>query len=693
MTPLTALLHSLLPAAVVVVVFAPGVVAALLGLFTLATGRTPSERVTVGVVASGLWVSLGAALVAASGASGTHEVELGPWIKLGSYEVPIVFLVDNTALAFSVLAAALTSLVARFSRTYLHKEPGFLRFFVLLGLFSTGTQLIALAGALDLMFLGWELVGLSSTLFIGFFHERAEPVRSSLRAFVTYRVCDAGFLFAIVVAHELVGSTRLSALQSSSLTTLLTTTQATLLALLFLFAACGKSALLPFSGWLARAMEGPTPSSALFYGGVSIHAGLLLLLRVYPVLELSPVARVVGVVVGLATAVYALLVSRTASDAKGSLAHATLTQVGLILTEIALGLTTLAVFHLVGHALLRVWQYLRAPNRIHDAHRTQVHAHAHGAASSSALSSSALSSSALSSSALSSLWANVHARALFRLRLDERLDAVVDVIVAVARVVDRVVFFGGAEPRRGAAGPEVPILAGVTAVVGAVVVGAVAAGLLGGHGEPGALAGADAGTWRSAAFVVGALVAVVGGLASIVQRDLRGLYRSKVMVHAGFLGCALASGHAGAVLFAALTAAVAVAGFGFVVFAVERRAGRVSLDEAGGRARSFPHLAAAFAVVGAAGVGLPGSLGFVADDLLLHAAWQQGVVVTGALIAAAVLLAVGTLRAWQRVFLGPGRRSLAPDLRAAERVVIVVVIVVVVVLGVVPGILLAPLNH
>ena len=184
----------------------------------------------------------------------------------------------------------LTALVARFSRTYLHKEPGFVRFFALLGLFATGTQLVALAGALELFFAGWELIGISSAFFIGFFHERDEPVRSSVRAFATYRLSDAGLLIATVTTFELLGSARFSALERRRRRC--RPGEATALALLFLLSAMGKSAQLPFSGWLPRAMEGPTPSSALFYGAVSIHAGLFLLLRVWPVLEVSLVARV-----------------------------------------------------------------------------------------------------------------------------------------------------------------------------------------------------------------------------------------------------------------------------------------------------------------------------------------------------------------------------------------------------------------
>lgn len=407
--------QDLLPYSVLVTVAAPGVCAVLLGLFTLLTGRTPQERTSSGLIRVSLLLSFVSGGVTAFGSTGRHEVDFGPWIHIGGYEVPIVFVIDTVSLVFSLLAAAITGLVARFSATYMHKERGFLRFFVLLGVFATGTQMASYAGALDLMFLGWELVGICSMLFIGFFHERQEPVRSSLRAFATYRVCDAGFLFAIVVTHELLGSTRLSALPAAAA---LPSLQAATLALLFLLAAVGKSAQLPFSGWLPRALEGPTPSSALFYGGVSIHLGLFLLLRVWPVMEVSPVAKGVGVAIGCMTALYASAVTRTCSDAKGSLAHATLAQVGLILAEISAGLTALALVHLVGHALLRVWQYLRAPNMIHDAHRTN------------------LTSEIREEPAVDGLAQRLYARALFRLRLDEHIDRAAALVVVAGRALD-----------------------------------------------------------------------------------------------------------------------------------------------------------------------------------------------------------------------------------------------------------------
>ncbi|MEQ1897187.1 MAG: proton-conducting transporter membrane subunit [Vicinamibacterales bacterium] len=416
-------MSDLTSAALAVSILAPLVAVLALGGRVLLGPREPSEETTYRLIMSGLiastlasWTSL-ALFFGVAGEPLGGEVDFGSWLLIHDYQIPAVLLVDGLAVTISVLASTLTTVIARFSRSYLHKEPGFTRFFAVLGMFATGTQLIGLAGALELFFAGWELIGIASALFIGFFHERDEPVRSSIRAFATYRLADTGLLIATVVTFEMLGSARFSALDQAAT---LSPAGSTLIALCFLLAALGKSAQLPFSEWLPRAMEGPTPSSALFYGAVSIHAGLFLLLRVWPVLAVSPTARVAGVAVGLATAVYAATVARTHTDAKGALAHATLTQVGLILAEICLGWTELALTHLVCHALLRLGQYLKAPNMIHDSHRM-----GHGPATDPLLARVA-----------PRLAAVLYAQSLHRLRLDDRLAQTMTPVLALARWLD-----------------------------------------------------------------------------------------------------------------------------------------------------------------------------------------------------------------------------------------------------------------
>jgi NAD(P)H-quinone oxidoreductase subunit 5 len=224
---------------------------------------------------------------------------------------------------------------------------------------------------MEVLFVGWEFVGLSSALLVAFFHSRPAPVSNALRVLSVYRISDAAMFTAAVVLRHIAGTDSLSLLfggMHSASAAALTGSSATLIAMLLVVAVAAKSALLPFSGWLPRAMEGPTPSSAVYYGSLSIHAGCFLLLRSAPLLEHAPVARILAGGLGAATAIFAGITTRVQSDVKSSLAYASLTQVGIITMEVAVGWYTVAFIHLAGHACFRLLQFLSAPNVLHDLH-------------------------------------------------------------------------------------------------------------------------------------------------------------------------------------------------------------------------------------------------------------------------------------------------------------------------------------
>jgi NAD(P)H-quinone oxidoreductase subunit 5 len=361
-------------ALVVAGIIAPAILLAILGGASL-VDRPLRERWTGGLAAIALGISsvaLPAALIIqiASGA-GPRELAFGTWSTSHDGGIGIELLVDTLPLAFAALSAVIAGVVSAFSNRYLHREPGYNRYFVLLAMFVTGMLLLSIAGNVEVLFVGWELVGLSSALLVAFFHERAAPVSNALRVFAVYRISDAAMLAAAVLLRHAAGTDSVVGLFGGATATSLpslTTTSATIIAVLLVIAAAGKSALLPFSGWLPRAMEGPTPSSAVYYGSLSIHAGCFLLLRSAPLLAHAPAARLLAGGLGLATALFAALVTRVQSDVKSSLAYASLTQVGLIIVEIALGWTTLAFVHLAGHACFRLLQFLSASNVLHDLH-------------------------------------------------------------------------------------------------------------------------------------------------------------------------------------------------------------------------------------------------------------------------------------------------------------------------------------
>jgi NADH-quinone oxidoreductase subunit M len=191
----------------------------------------------------------------------------------------------------------------------------------------------------------------------------------------------------------------------------------------------------------------------------------------------------------------------------------------------------------------------------------------------------------------------------------------------------------------------------------------------------------------------GAAAALAGALTTLVQRDLRGFYRGTTVAHGGMLVAALATaplGNFAAALLVAVTIGLALGGLGMMVTALEERVGDVAYTGPGGRVGAFPRLAAAFAVFGGAGVGLPGTAGFVADDLLLHTLWLESPTSAVLMILSAALLAVATLIVFSKVFLGRTVPSLAPDLYRRERVVAVLLLLTLLTLGLAPGLLLGP---
>jgi NAD(P)H-quinone oxidoreductase subunit 5 len=318
------------------------------------------------------FAALSAALVvyAATGTE-TRLLSYGAWSASHDGGIAIEFLVDRQSLAFAALSAAIAGVVSAFSNRYLHRESGYNRYFVLLAMFVTGMLLVALAGNVEVLFIGWEFVGLSSALLVGFFQERPAPVSNALRVLSVYRISDAAMLSAAVLLRHIAGTDSLSLLfggTRAASTVALTGTHATVIAVLLIVAVAGKSALLPFSSWLPRAMEGPTPSSAVYYGSLSIHAGCFLLLRSGPLLEHSIAARFLAGGLGAVTAIFAGITTRVQSDVKSSLAFAALAQVGIIVVEIAIGWYTIAFLHLAGHACFRLLQFLSAPNVLHDLH-------------------------------------------------------------------------------------------------------------------------------------------------------------------------------------------------------------------------------------------------------------------------------------------------------------------------------------
>jgi NADH-quinone oxidoreductase subunit L len=359
----------------ILTVASPAILLLTIGIVRLLEVKLSEQataRLTQVAVSLGLLGCLG--VLAVMLATGLREipVEIGDWISLESeqFHFHLKFVFDRLSVPFAILSFVLCGTVGAFAKVYLHREPGYERFFLFYALFLLGMIVSALAGTIETLFLGWELVGLSSALLIAYFQNRPIPVRNGLHVWVVYRIADAAFLVAALTLHHMTGAGDFAGLMGSGVwpdsVANIDARSAMIVGLLMLIAAAGKSGMVPFSGWLPRAMEGPTPSSAIFYGALSVHLGAYLLLRVSPLLDVSLPLRIAVILVGLVSAIFGAFTARVQTDVKSALAYASLTQLGIIVVEIGLGFQYLALIHIIGHALLRTLQLLRAPSLLQD---------------------------------------------------------------------------------------------------------------------------------------------------------------------------------------------------------------------------------------------------------------------------------------------------------------------------------------
>jgi len=301
-------------------------------------------------------------------ASGFHSFEY-QWFLLyeqDDYQFPILFYLDKVSAAYLFCVWAIFSIIVKYCRVYMHRDTGYRRFFQTIFGFAFGLNVIVLSGSIDMLFAGWEVVGISSFLLIAFYRHRWQPVRNALRAYTIYRFCDVGLLMGAWMSHllfhesqhfsQIAGLFNHPAVDPAGYAAL------SLLSWLIILAASGKSAQFPFCFWLPRAMEGPTPSSAIFYGALSIHLGVFLLLRTMPIWSYHYFTRLMVFGIGLSTVLIASVSERAQSNIKGQVAYASIAQVGLMFIELSFGLESLVLLHFMSNAFLRCYQLLVSPS-------------------------------------------------------------------------------------------------------------------------------------------------------------------------------------------------------------------------------------------------------------------------------------------------------------------------------------------
>ncbi len=272
---------------------------------------------------------------------------------------------DEITAVFSIVGALLFFLVATFSKYYMHRDEGYKRFFNTILLFATAYNFIILAGNFETLFIGWEIKGICSFILIAFYRNRYLPVKNAFKAVTNYRISDVALMLAMWMMHHLthtninfsqLGEAKEMAIAAGQ------SGMAIFIVCMIILPAAIKSAQLPFTSWLPRAMEGPTASSAIFYGSVSVHIGVFLLLRTHSFWEDMLWAKIVIITIGAATAIIATLIARVQPTVKTQIAYSSAAQIGLMFIEVALGFHWLVLIHFAGNAFLRTYQLLVSPS-------------------------------------------------------------------------------------------------------------------------------------------------------------------------------------------------------------------------------------------------------------------------------------------------------------------------------------------
>ena len=309
------------------------------------------------------------ALLSLPGDARSHVSNVFTWLHAGNLKVNLGFLADPLSVTWILLVTGVGSLIHLYAIGYMHGDERYPRFFAYFNLFATAMLVLVLGSSFLLTFLGWEGVGLCSYFLIGFWFERTRASSASVKAFVTNRVGDFGFMIAMFFIVGALGSLDYSAMSHGAGG--LSKSTATAIALLLFLGCIGKSAQIGLHVWLPDAMEGPTPVSALIHAATMVTAGVYLVCRAHPFFERSGVAMTVVAVVGASTALIAGTVALVQPDIKRVLAYSTVSQLGYMFLAAGVGAYSIAVFFVLAHAFYKATLFLGSGTVIHGTEDTQ----------------------------------------------------------------------------------------------------------------------------------------------------------------------------------------------------------------------------------------------------------------------------------------------------------------------------------
>ncbi|MFT4030877.1 MAG: NADH-quinone oxidoreductase subunit L [Siphonobacter sp.] len=295
--------------------------------------------------------------------SGAQSISF-PWFSLNqNYSLDFGFQVDILTLNMLMLVLFIAALVQLFSIEYMREDQGRFRYFAFLQLFVGAMLGIVLAANLLILYVFWELVGLSSYLLIGFWYTKREATQAAKKAFLVNRIGDLGLALGIFAVYHRFGTLDFTLFTTSVMESdrYLTGT-----GLLLFCGTVAKSAQFPLHVWLPNAMEGPTPVSALIHAATMVAAGVFLLARIYPIL--TPDALIVIGIIGTITMVMGAVYAVSQTDIKKTLAYSTISQLGLMVMAVGVGAPQAALFHLFTHAFFKAGLFLSAGSVIHALH-------------------------------------------------------------------------------------------------------------------------------------------------------------------------------------------------------------------------------------------------------------------------------------------------------------------------------------
>jgi len=323
----------------------------------------------IGVLAStatfviGLVILLAMLALPAEERTADHVVTT--WLDAGGLSVDLGFRVDPLSMTFVMLVTFVGTLIHVYSVAYMSHDRDRRRFFAYLNLFVAAMLLLVLADNYLLLFVGWEGVGLASYLLIGFWDHRLPNAVAGKKAFLMNRVGDMGLIVAMMLMVATFGTLSFAGVHEAASGASQGTTTA--IGLMLLLAACGKSAQLPLQAWLGDAMAGPTPVSALIHAATMVTAGVYLLVRSGPILEVAPDAQLVIAIVGTLTLLFGAIVGCAKDDIKKALAASTMSQIGYMMLAAGLGPVgyAFAIFHLVTHGFFKAGLFLGAGSVMH----------------------------------------------------------------------------------------------------------------------------------------------------------------------------------------------------------------------------------------------------------------------------------------------------------------------------------------